>query len=123
MNSLRGKIRNFCYLNESRGSPLLMCAIALGFSEDGLFDRWAYSSMLVSEGVSGSLQSYYELVQDSDLSASAELLLRRKRLLELLVRKRILMGRLERIRLGRLSLDNMFATGIPQGDADRYYSS
>ena len=54
--------------------------------------RWAYSSyndllmsMLINEGVSGSLQSYYELVSDDDLSAWVELLLRRKRHWGLLV--------------------------------------
>ena len=53
-----------------------MCAIPLDVSEDCLLDRWAYPSnddllmsMLISEGVSESLQSRYELVQDNDLSA------------------------------------------------------
>ena len=73
--------------------------------------------------VSGSLHSYYELVRDNDLSACAKLLLHRKRSPVVLVRKRILMERLERMRLGRLSLDNIFTTGLPQEDADRYYSS
>ena len=69
-----------------------MYAIPLDVSVDCLLDRWNYTSnndllrsMLINEGVSESLQSYYELVRDSDLSARW-LLLHRKRLLELLVR-------------------------------------
>ena len=69
-----------------------MYAIPLAVSGDCLLGRWAYPSsndllmsMLINEGVSESLQSYYELVRDNDLSDWAELLLRRKRLLELLV--------------------------------------
>ena len=36
--------------------------------------------MLINEGVSGSLQSYYELVRGDDLPDWDELLLHRKRL-------------------------------------------
>ena len=42
-------------------------------------------STLINEGMSGSIQSYYELVSDDDLSAWVELLLRRKRHWGLLV--------------------------------------
>ena len=107
-----------------------MCAIPLDVSEDCLLDRWAYPSnddllmsMLISEGVSESLQSCYELVRDNDLPAWEGLLLHRKRLSELLGRKRIPMERLGKIRLGRLSLDEIFTTGLPQEDADMYYYS
>ena len=69
-------------------------AIPIDVSGGCLLDRWAYPSnndllrsMLINEGVSGSLQSYYELVQADDLSACDELLLHRKRLCKLLVRK------------------------------------
>ena len=47
-----------------------MYATPLNVSEECLSDRWAYPSnndllrsMLINEGVSGSLQSYYELVR------------------------------------------------------------
>ena len=62
--SARGTIWNFCYLNGSRGSPLLMYAIPLDVSEECLLDRWTYPSnndllrpMLINEGVSESLHS------------------------------------------------------------------
>ena len=52
-----------------------MYAIPLDVSEECLLDRWAYPSnndllrsMLINEGVSESLQSYYELVRGVDLS-------------------------------------------------------
>ena len=56
-------------------------------------NRWVYRSnndllrpMLINEGVSESLQSYYELVHGNDLSDwGGGLLLHRKRLLEVLV--------------------------------------
>ena len=41
--------------------------------------------MVINEGVSESLQSYYGLVHGNDLSAVGELLSHRKRLSELLV--------------------------------------
>ena len=85
--SARGTIWNFCYLNEGRRSPLLMYAIPLNATEECLLDRGSYPSnndilraMLINEGVSGSLQSYYELARDNDLSSRGGLLLRRKRL-------------------------------------------
>ena len=43
-------------------------------------------SMLINEGVSESLQSYYGLVRDNDLSDWDGLLLHRKRLWGLLVK-------------------------------------
>ena len=48
--------------------------------------------MLINEGASESLQSYYELVRDNDLSAREELLLHRKRLSGLLVKNGFLRG-------------------------------
>ena len=70
-----------------------MYAIPQDVSGDCLSDRWAYPSnndllrsMSINEGVSESLQSYYELVHDNDLSAWGELLLHRKRLCELLAK-------------------------------------
>ena len=70
-----------------------MYAISLDVSEECLLDRWAYPSnndllrsMLINEGLPGSLQSYYELVRDNDLSAWGELLLHRKLLCELLAK-------------------------------------
>ena len=55
-----------------------MYEIALKVSEECLLDRWSYPSnidllrsMLINEGVSGSLQAYYELVHDNDLYARA----------------------------------------------------
>ena len=53
-----------------------MYEIHLGFSGECLLDRWDYPSnndllrsMLISVCVSGSLESYYELVRGNDLSA------------------------------------------------------
>ena len=69
-----------------------MYAALLDFCEECLSGRWNYQrsndllrSMLINEGVSGSLQPYYELVRDNDLSACGGLLLHRKRLGGLLV--------------------------------------
>ena len=64
-------------------------------------------SVLINEGASGSLQSYYVLVRDNDLTAWVELLLHRKRLREMQIKKRILSERLERRRLGQLSLGDI----------------
>ena len=75
-NSSMGGIRNFCYPNESRRSPLLKYAIPLDVSGECLLDRWAYPSnndllrlAIINEGVFESLQSYYELAHGNDLSA------------------------------------------------------
>ena len=53
-----------------------MYAIPIAVSEECLLGRWAYPSsndllmsMLINEGVSESLQSYYELAHDNDLFA------------------------------------------------------
>ena len=46
-------------------------------------------SFLINEGVPESLQAYHELVRDNDLLARRELLMRRKRLCEIQVEKRI----------------------------------
>ena len=94
-----------------------MYAIPPGVSEECLLDRWAspsnndlLMSALINAGVSGSLQSYYEFVHDSDLTACGwGPLLHRKRLSELLVEKR--------------TLGNIITTCLPQEDEDRYYSS
>ena len=72
--------------------------------------------------MSGSLQSYHELVRDDDLLEWGELM-RRKRLWGVKVRKRILSERMEQRRFGQLTLGNIFTTGLPQEDADRYFSS
>ena len=80
-------------------------------------------SMLINEGASGSLQSYYELVRVDDLYARRGLLLRRKRLCEIQIKKRILSERLERRRLGQLSLGNIFTTCLPREAVGRYHSS
>ena len=47
-------------------------------------------SMLINEGVYGSLQPYYELVRGDDLSALEALLLHSRSLSELLVKSGIL---------------------------------
>ena len=88
-----------------------MYAVPLRFTEECLSDRWSYPSnndrlrsMLINECVSGSLQSYYELVRDDDLLALCVwwggLLLHRKRLCEIQINRRILSERLERQSLG-----------------------
>ena len=92
-------------------------------SEDFPCNNDILRSMLINEGVSGSLHPYYELVQDNDLSATGGLLLRRKRLWELQVRKRILSQRPGEMRLGQFSPGDIFTTGLPRGDADRCISS
>ena len=83
--------------------------------------------------MSESLQSYYELVRDNDLSARGGSgcvvgggggpILHRKRLRGIQIQKRILPERLERNLLARLSLGNIFTTGLPLEGAGRYYSS
>ena len=80
-------------------------------------------SMLINEGASGSLQSYYELVRVDDLYARRGLLLRRKRLCEIQIKKRILSELPGRRSLGQLSPGDILTTCLPLGDADIYYSS
>ena len=75
-------------------------------------------AMLINEGVSGSLQSYHELAQENGLSACGWLLLRRKRLCDIQIKKRILSERLERRRLGQLSLGGICTRGLPREDVD-----
>ena len=88
-NSSRWTIRNFCYPDGSKRSPMLMYASPLNVIEESLLgdvsrvsNNDLLRSMLINEGVSGSLQTYYELVRENDLSARAELLVHRKRLCE-----------------------------------------
>ena len=64
-----------------------------------------------------------ELVRDNDLLSCGELPMRRKRLWEIQVKKRILSESLEQRLLGQLSLGNILTTGLPQEEAGRYYSS
>ena len=65
---------------------MLMYAVSLNaISESPLGNVFRVSnnellrSMLINEGVSGSLQSYYELARDSDLSSWGGLLLHHKK--------------------------------------------
>ena len=77
-----------------------MYSISLNVCGGNILDNVSYpsssfdflGSFLINEGVSGSLPSYHELVRDDDLLALAELLIRRKRLLEIQVKKRTLFG-------------------------------
>ena len=78
MNSLRGTIWNFGYLNGSSISHLLMYDIPLDVAEECLLDKAPYisnndflRSLLINEGVSESMISYYELSRDNDLLAWA----------------------------------------------------
>ena len=128
-NSSRGTIRNCFYLNECQRRPLLTYAILLNFYEENLLGNGSYplnsfdflGSLLINGGMSESLQAYQELVHDNDILASGGLLLRRKRLWEIQVRKRILSERLEQRRLDQLPIGNIFTTGLPQEDTDRYF--
>ena len=82
-------------------------------------------SILINEGVSGSLQSYYELVRDIDLSAWGTSFTS-KSPLGITGQKRMRTERLETLEhasLDQLSLGNIFAAGLPKEDADRYFSS
>ena len=63
---------------------------------------------------------YYELAHDNDLLACGNLLLHRKRLFGIWAKHRILPGRLEKRRTCQLSVDNIFTTGLPKEDVDRY---
>ena len=63
-------------------------------------------SVLINDGASGAMTSYYEGARESDLLAWGNLHLYRRRFLEEL--------------LGRFPLGDIFTTGLPQGDADRY---
>ena len=63
-------------------------------------------SVLINEGASEAMAAYYDGVRESDLLAWRNLLLYRRRWLK--------------ARLDRLPLDNIFTTGLPQEDMDRY---
>ena len=67
---------NFCYIDESRESPILMYAIPLNVLAENLIgDAFRVSemdlltSMAINEGVSGSLKSHYGLVYHNDCLA------------------------------------------------------
>ena len=79
--------------------------------------------VLINAGVSESLQPYHELVRDNDLLACGGFLMRRKRIGEIQVKKRILSERLEQRRLDHWPLGSIFTTGLPQEDVGRYYFS
>ena len=80
-------------------------------------------SSLINAWVSESMVSYYELARYNDLLARVDLLAHRKLLFGIWTKRRIHSGRLEKRRLGQLSVDNIFTSGLPQDYADRYYSS
>ena len=127
---MRGKIWNFCYLDEGRRSPLLIYEIPLNETEECLSDRGSYPSnnallraMLINDGVSESLQSYYELVRDNDLLARGGFFYIENVFGWMQIKKRILSERRERKRLDQLSSGNIFPTGLSLEDVDRYYPS
>ena len=115
---MRGNIWNFCYPRVRGVRPRLFYAhspnVDEGDSTRGIpppSNNDFLISVLINEEMSGNMTSYYERVQDSDLLARGNLILRRKRLL----------GEETRSRLGQLSLGDIFKTGLPQEDVGRYY--
>ena len=79
--------------------------------------------VLINEGVSWYMWSYYEMVRESDFIAWRNLLLFRKTSVGGKTKERLLFGEDTRMRLGQLSLDNIFTTGPPQEEVGRYYYS
>ena len=107
-----------------------MYAIPLDSTGECLLDEVSYPpnndflrSLLINEGCSEITVSYYELARYNDLLARVDLLAHRKLLFGIWTKRRIHSGRLEKRRLGQLSVDNIFTSGLPQDYADRYYSS
>ena len=66
--------------------------------------------VLIKEGMSGSMTSYYERARDSDLLAWGGIFFGGGK-------------RLAGRRLGQLHLGDIFTTGLPQEDVGRYSSS
>ena len=94
-------------------------AYGLHFSGGAFYNEhsfFASNDFLMSEFINGDLLSalefYYGAIEDYDSHDCEYLLLRRK----------IKEWRRQEL-LGELSLENISATGLPQVDADRYYSS
>ena len=85
--SLRGAIRNFCYLRMSRERPLPMYAHSKNVSEEDLLGGMSYPSnndfvrsVLINEG---RLETWFLITKyprDSDLITCGNLLLFRKRM-------------------------------------------
>ena len=133
---LRGAIWDICYLRRSDERPFLTYAHSLNVLVGDLLDEVALPSnndflrsVLINEGVSGDLSSYYEAVHDSDLIKWGNLLLWRKRQFGKRSMGSLLLEQLEllveeetRRRRDQLSLENIFTTGLPRADADRFYS-
>ena len=70
---MRGPIWNFCYLDGSRESPILMYAIRLNALEGNLIGNVSrvsemalLTSVSINECLAESLKSYYELVYHND---------------------------------------------------------
>ena len=97
----------------SLGSEQIIYAQSLNATEGDLDNRESFfrnneflMSALINEGLPDSTILYYEKAHDSDLLACGNLLLRRRQMAK---------GRRD-----RLSLEDIFTTGLPQGDVDRY---
>ena len=114
----RCAIRNSRHLELPRERHQLIYAHSLNVTEEDLISKESFfgnnnnndflRSSLGNEWVSVAMAFYYDRDHGSDLLAWWSLISYRRRMLK---------GR-----LGRLSLDNIFTTGLPRGDADRYHS-
>ena len=104
----RGTIWNSCYLRESGERHRLIYAHSSNADEEDLLGKMYYPSnndfptpVLINEGMSENMTSYYERARDRDPLGRGDLLLFRKRLLGKRARKRLLLGEGTRGLLGQ----------------------